>query len=62
MDVHIGELNAQVRAVDDRTLVSPEVLDVVVAEVLRRLESRQSSEAAHRRDASLWSSAREAVQ
>jgi len=62
MDVHIGELNAQVRAVDDRTLVSPEVLDVVVAEVLRRLESRQASADAHRRDASLWSSAREAVQ
>jgi hypothetical protein len=59
MDVHIGELSAQVRAVDDRTLVSPEVLEVVVAEVLRRLESRQSSEAAHRRDAGMWGSARE---
>lgn len=60
MEVHIGELNAEVRAVDDRTLVSPEVLDVVVAAVLRRLEARESTEAARRADSSLWGSAREA--
>lgn len=60
MDIHIGELNAEVRAVDDRTLASPEVLEMVVAEVLRRLESRQGTEAARREDASLWGSVREA--
>lgn len=58
MDVHIGELNATVRAVDDRTLVSPEVLDVVVREVLRQLESRRAGEEARREDSSLWDSVR----
>ncbi|MCW3494212.1 hypothetical protein [Microbacterium sp. SSM24] len=59
MDVHIGELSAEVRAVDDRTLVSPEVLDAVVAEVLRRLDARRSTEEAHREERSLWASVRE---
>lgn len=59
MDVHIGQLDAEVRAVDDRTLVSPEVLDVVVAEVLRRLEARRASEASRRDESSLWGSVRE---
>ncbi|HOA88675.1 hypothetical protein [Propioniciclava tarda] len=59
MDVHIGTFDAEVRAVDDRTLVSPEVVDVIAREVLRRLESRQSSEAARRADATVWNSVRE---
>lgn len=60
MDLHIGEVNAEVRAVDDRTLVSPEVLEVVVAAVLRRLDARQSSQDAQRADSAMWSSALEA--
>lgn len=59
MDVHISSFNATVRAVDDRTLVSPDVLEVVVAAVLRRLEAEQGSAAARRDDASLWGSVRE---
>lgn len=60
MDLHIGQVTAEVRAVDDRTLVSPEVIEVVVAEVLRRLESRQSSDAARRAETALWTSALDA--
>jgi len=59
MDVHISSLNATVRAVDDRTLVSPEVLDVVVSAVLQRLEAESARESARRADASLWGSVRE---
>lgn len=59
MEVHIGELSAQVRAVDDRTLVSPEVLEEVVALVLRRLDARESTRAAERDERALWGSARE---
>lgn len=60
MDLHIGQVTAEVRAVDDRTLVSPEVIEVVVAEVLRRLESRQSSDAARRAETALWTAALDA--
>lgn len=59
MDVHIGELSAEVRAVDDRTLVSPEVLDAVVTEVMRRLDARRSSDESHREERALWGSVRE---
>lgn len=59
MDVSISTFSATVRAVDDRTLASPEVVDVVAREVLRRLESQRSSEAARRDEATLWNSVRE---
>ena len=59
MDVHVSSMNATVRAVDDRTLVSPEVMDVIVREVLARLASDRGVEASRRRDASMWESARE---
>lgn len=59
MDVTISALNATVRAVDDRTLASPEVIDVIVREVLRRLESERTSDAARRDEARLWNSVRE---
>lgn len=56
MDVSISTFSAEVRAVDDRTLVSPEVVDVVVREVLRRLERQAGSEDARRGEARLWNS------
>jgi len=59
MDVHVGQLTASVRAVDDRTLLSPEVLEEIVRQVLQRLEQQRSSERTAREDARLWSSVRE---
>ncbi len=59
MDVTISEMHATVRAVDDRTLVSPEVVDVIAREVLRRLERDRSADDARRAEARLWNSVRE---
>ncbi|GGL14686.1 hypothetical protein [Nocardia jinanensis] len=59
MDVHIGEIDTTVRAVDDRSLLSPEVLDAVAQAVLERLEQRRRLDAARRDEATLWGSVRE---
>lgn len=56
MDVHIGELDATVRAVDDRSLLSPEILDAVADAVLSRLEQRRSRDAARRDESMPWGS------
>ena len=45
MDVHIGEMDTTVRAVDDRSLLSPDVLDAVAEAVVARLEQRHRLEA-----------------
>lgn len=59
MDVHVSSLSATVQSVDDRTLVSPDVLDTIVREVLARLASERSTEESRRRETSLWDSVRE---
>lgn len=56
MDVHIGEMEATVRAVDDRSLLSPEILDAVADAVLTRLEHRRRLDAARRDEAMPWGS------
>jgi hypothetical protein len=58
MDVHIGEISSQVRPVDDRTLLSPEVLERLVREVLAALDSNRSTEARRVDETQLWSSVR----
>lgn len=58
MDVHIGEMEATVRAVDDRSLLSPDVLDAVAQEVLDRLDRRRQDESRRRDDATPWASVR----
>jgi hypothetical protein len=58
MDVHIGRLDAEVTAVDDRTLLSPEVLDVVVRTVLARLERETEADRRHADDVTMWPSVR----
>jgi len=58
MDVHIDQMQATVHAVDDRTLLSPDVLEVVVAEVMKRMERKHSSAAAARDEAAMWPSVR----
>jgi hypothetical protein len=56
MDVHIGELEATVRAVDDRSLLTPEVLDAVADAVAIRLEHRRQSDRARHDEARPWGS------
>lgn len=58
MDVQIGHLETTVRAVDDRTLVSPDVLDVVVRAVLERLAQTRGAEEARQDEATMWPSVR----
>ena len=58
MDVHIENLQTTVRAVDDRTLLSPDVMDTVVAEVMRRWERVQGTTAQAKDEARLWPSVR----
>jgi hypothetical protein len=58
MDVHIGEMETTVRAVDDRSLLSPAVLDAVVEAVVARLEQRRRLDAARRDEATTWGSVR----
>ena len=41
MDVIIGEVVANVRAVDGRTLVTPEVLGQIVSAVLQAVDARE---------------------
>ncbi|EID74486.1 MULTISPECIES: hypothetical protein [Rhodococcus] len=58
MDVHIGEMDATVRAVDDRSLLSPDVIDAVTQAVLQRLDQRRADEARRHDDATPWASVR----
>jgi hypothetical protein len=59
MDLHVNEMETTVRAVDDRTLLSPDVMEVVVREVLARLRDQQEQAARARDDRTLWQSVRE---
>jgi hypothetical protein len=40
MDIDIGEVQSSVRAVDDKTLLTPHVLQRIVALVVREVELR----------------------
>jgi hypothetical protein len=57
-DTSVGYVALTVSAVEDRTLLSPEVLDAVCTEVIRRLDRRQASTTAQRDEAALWPSVR----
>lgn len=58
MDVHIAAMDATVRAVDDRSLLSPGVLDSVANAVIDRLGKHSLAEAVRRDEATPWSSVR----
>jgi hypothetical protein len=58
MDVHINDVETTVRAVDDRTLLSPDVMEVVVREVLTRLGREQEDDRRASGDRRLWQSVR----
>ncbi len=59
MELEIGEVDLTVRPVDDRTLLSPDVLEAVVRAVLARLA--EQSDGAHRArdERGMWNSVRE---
>ena len=44
MNVEIGELHATVRAVDGKSLMSPEVLQAIVSAVLRAVDDKLAHE------------------
>jgi hypothetical protein len=56
--VHINEARSDVVPIDDRSVLSPDVLDRIVAEVIRALDSRRASDGRREQDAQLWSSVR----
>jgi len=58
MDLDIGTTELEVRPVDDRTLLSPDVLEAVVRAVVARLEGRADSSALARDDRGMWNSVR----
>lgn len=41
MDVHIGEMSSNLRVVDDQTLVSPRVMQQIIAATLARLRQEE---------------------
>jgi hypothetical protein len=59
MSFDIGQVDLQVRAVDDRTLLSPDVMEVVVREVLARLEAQAGTRQRQREDVQVWGSVRD---
>jgi hypothetical protein len=58
MDVHIGEMQSEVRLVDDRSVLSPEVLARVIEATLAELERRRAGEQQAHSDTRLWHSVR----
>lgn len=57
MAFDIGDVDLQVRTVDDITRASD--VEAIVQEVLRRLASRASDAERHDRDVRMWNSVRE---
>jgi hypothetical protein len=58
MDVHIGDVRSEVRAVDERGLLSPDVLARIVDEVTRAIDSRSVDAARRDGETQLWGSVR----
>lgn len=58
MELDIGEVDLQVRPVDDRTLLSPDVLEAVVRAVLARLEEQGDSSRRAQDERNIWNSVR----
>lgn len=54
----VGEVDLRIQPVDDRTLLSPDVLDRVVSAVLARLDERERTQAGAKSDRAMWNSVR----
>lgn len=57
-EFEVGEVDLRVQPVDDRTLLSPDVLERVVSAVLARLDERDRSRAGAAADRGMWNSVR----
>ncbi len=57
-EFEVGEVDLRIQPVDDRTLLSPDVLERVVSAVLTRLDERERSRAGDQADRALWNSVR----
>ncbi|WP_454698336.1 hypothetical protein [Arthrobacter humicola] len=55
----VGEIDLRIQPVDDRTLLSPDVLERVVTAVLARIDDRERSRASGMADRVMWNSVRE---
>ena len=60
MEFDVGEMDLDVRPVDDRTLLSPDILEAVVRAVIARLDERSDSAALAQDDRGMWNSVRKA--
>ncbi|MFD2081324.1 hypothetical protein SAMN05421678_12630 [Actinopolymorpha cephalotaxi] len=54
----VGEIDLRIQPVDDRTLLSPDVLDRVVSAVIARLDERERTQAGAKSDRAMWNSVR----
>ena len=57
-DFEVGEVDLRIQPVDDRTLLSPDVLERVVGAVIARLDERGRSQAGAQDDRAMWNSVR----
>jgi hypothetical protein len=55
----VGEVDLRIQPVDDRTLLSPDVLERVVSAVLARIDERERGRAGGLSDRALWNSVRD---
>jgi hypothetical protein len=58
MELDVGDVDLDVQPVDDRTLLSPDVLETIVRAVLARLEDRLASGQHARDERGMWNSVR----
>lgn len=59
MALDVGEVDLRVQTFDDRSVLSPEVLEVVVREVVARIDARHAARQRHGDDVRVWGSVRE---
>jgi hypothetical protein len=59
-EFEVGEVNLRIQPVDDRTLLSPDVLERVVSAVLARIDELERTRADGKADRAMWNSVRKA--
>jgi hypothetical protein len=59
--VEVSEVDLRIQPVDDRTLLSPDVLDRVVSAVIARLDERERTQAGAKSDRAMWNSVRKEI-
>ena len=57
-EFEVGEVDLRIQPVDDRTLLSPDVLERVVSAVLARIDERERTQADGKADRAMWNSVR----